>query len=107
MPSDHLRPALVTADDAALKVRRSTVFLSDLLAGRVARKTIELAFSRHGCGAVLVRLDERGSDAYETFYRLQWQLGTRAFGNDPAVEGAAGNPPNLSLTPCKRRRDEV
>ena len=90
MPSDHLRPALVTADDAALKVRRSTVFLSDLLAGRVARKTIELAFSRHGCGAVLVRLDERGSDAYETFYRLQWQLGTRAFGNDHAVEGAAG-----------------
>ena len=78
--SDQLPPVLVTADEATRKVSQSTVSLFALLAGRVARDEIELAFSRQGCGAVLVQLDQRNCDIYETFYRLQSQLGYRAFG---------------------------
>ena len=89
--SDQLPPVLVTADEATRKVSQSTVSLFALLAGRVARDEIELAFSRQGCGAVLVQLDQRNCDIYETFYRLQSQLGYRAFGTVATAKSAAAS----------------
>jgi hypothetical protein len=89
VPSDYLEPVLVTPDEAATKVRRSVVSLSSLLAGQITRDEIELAFSSQGCGAVIVQLDQRRSDLYDRFYRLQWQLGTRAFSSITEANSAA------------------
>lgn len=94
MPLDHSPPILVTNDEAARKVAQSTVSLSDLVLGHAAPAQIELALSRQGCGAVLVRLDGLNSNIYDTFYRLQSQLGRRAFNsatdaNDAAARFAA------------------
>ena len=76
--SDHSPPILVNDDEAAQRVEKSTIPLSRLLPGNTAAGEIELAFSSQGCGAVLVKLDDL-CDLYDTFYRLQWQLGSRAF----------------------------
>ena len=86
--SDHSPPILVNDDEAAQHVEKSTIPVSRLLLGKTAADEIELAFSAQGCGAVLVRLDDLG-DLYDTFYRLQWQLGSRAFDSAADNEDAA------------------
>ncbi len=95
--ADHSAPVLVSDDEAARNVRTSTIPLSSLVLGKTAPDEVERAFSRRGCGAVLVRLDELNSDLYDTFYRLQWQLYSRAFDGAADAEDAAARFEALDL----------
>jgi hypothetical protein len=79
---DYLPPRLATDSESICKVEKSTISVTSLVEGRVRRDQIERAFSRQGCGAVLVKLDGSCGVMYERFYRLQWQLRSRVFDND-------------------------
>lgn len=79
---DYFPPRLVTDSESICKVEKSTISLTNLVEGRARRDQIERAFSRQGCGAVLVKLDGSCGVMYERFYRLQWQLCSRVFDND-------------------------
>jgi len=87
--ADHLSPVLAADDEMLRKVEHSSISLLDLIEGRVRAEQIERAFSSEGCGAVLIKLHGAHSALYERFYRLQWQLGTRAFDNDVEKATAA------------------
>jgi hypothetical protein len=89
MRDDELPPVLGTDAQMARKVDQSTVSLKGLVEGRVSRAKIECGFSPDGCGAVLVKLDERHSALYDRYYRLQWQLGSRTFKSEHDREAAA------------------
>jgi hypothetical protein len=94
---DHSAPVLLSEDEAAAKVANSTIPLPDLVLGNIAADAIELAFSPLGCGAVLVRLDEVNCDLYNTFYRLQWQLCSRASDCNAKASDAAADFAALDL----------
>lgn len=89
--TDYLLPALVADDEMMHKVELSTVSLTSLVEGQVRDEQIERAFSPQGCGAVLIKLDGYYTAMYEEYYRLQWQLGTRAFDDIGDKETAAAN----------------
>ena len=89
MLADKLSPVLAADGEMLRKVEQSTVSLVSLVEGQVRAEQIERAFSSEGCGAVLIKLDGPHSAMYEQFYRLQWQLCTRAFDHDVDKETAA------------------
>jgi len=89
MYADECSAALAGESEMLRKVAHSTIAFISLTEGRVMAEQIERAFSSKGCGAVLIKLDRRHSALYERFYRLQWQLGTRAFDTDVEEKAAA------------------
>ncbi len=89
MLADQFSPVLVADGEMLRKVEQSTLPLVSLVEGQARAEQIERAFSSEGCGAVLIKLDGPHSALYEQFYRLQWQLCTRAFDNDVDKETAA------------------
>jgi hypothetical protein len=97
MLTDHLSPVLGADGEMLTKVKQSTVSLDSLLEGQVCAEQIERAFTSEGCGAILIKLDGPHRAMYERFYRLQWQLGTRAFDNDYDKENAAAEFAGLDL----------
>lgn len=97
MLTDHSSPVLAADDQMVRKVEQSTVSLVSLVEGQARAEQIERAFSPEGCGAILIKLDGPYSAMYEQFYRLQWQLGTRAFDNDVDKETAAAKFAALDL----------
>jgi hypothetical protein len=97
MSADQLPPVLAADGEMLRKVEQSTVSLVSLVEGRAHAEQIERAFSSEGCGAVLIKLDGPHSAVYEQFYRLQWQLRTRAFNNDVDKETAAAKFSALDL----------
>lgn len=97
MLADQLSPVLAADREMLRKVEQSTVSLISLVEGPVRADRIERAFSSEGCGAVLIKLDGPHNALYERFYRLQWQLGTRAFANDVDKETVAATFAALDL----------
>jgi hypothetical protein len=95
--TDQFPPVLVSDGEMLRKVEQSTVSLVSLVEGQVRAEQIERAFSSEGCGAVLIELDGPRSAMYEQFYRLQWQLGTRAFESDVEEKTAAAKFAALDL----------
>ncbi len=89
MRGDYLSPELVDDGEALRKVEQSTISLTRLVEGRVRPDQIARAFSPLGCGAALIKLDAIGATLYEDFYRLQWQLCTRALENDATLKETA------------------
>lgn len=97
MLADQLPPVLAGDREMLRKVEQSTVSLVSLVKGQVRAEQIERAFSSEGCGAALIKLDGPHSALYEQFYRLQWQLGTRAFANGVDKETVAATFAALDL----------